>query len=248
MKSLKRIYESIINREQEIDDFKTINLQQEFDKLNRLLFDNKCEKIPLGFKSHKTRIGWVTLSLIRRNGKVVEVPNTLYISNTFKITYGTLMDTLAHEMIHVYLMQQGVREADHHGTAFMEMAKRINNKNLGIKVTATNTEILIRKNAPKKPYGIILVKIIGPRTITYWMTAISKIESIFENKDRVYKFIESYTPGKKTITILTSTDPQHSLYIHRTMQNKSRFEVIDESIYNSIINHNKVLETKVFQT
>jgi predicted SprT family Zn-dependent metalloprotease len=129
---------SILNEDKqhlddEIVDYNQINLQKEFYKLNGELFDDKIGDVKLEWNNRKTAHGFVRAS-INRITKEVNI-KMLSISRFYEIPYKFFKDVLAHELIHVYLLQKGIN-ADH-GKEFIAEMNRINNMGLGYNVTIT---------------------------------------------------------------------------------------------------------------
>ena len=149
----------------EIIDYNKIDLQNEYDKLNNLLFDNKLPKIPLKWAKTKRKLGYVKVKYHNFSIKGL----TLYISTFYKITYQQFLDTLAHEMIHIYqiyVSDDPYRMLhnmfyDPHGQDFVEQANRINNMGLGFHITKTNEETLSVSNAIKKDLIAIIFDLDG---------------------------------------------------------------------------------------
>lgn len=130
LKILSLILEKRQHEDGEIVDFNEIDLKDEFDKLNALLFDNKVQPVLLKWDNRKGSFGHVRAT---RNRHTKEI-NVEYLSmSQFRnVPYKKFKDTFAHEMIHVYLLQQGIN--DGHGWRFQSEMRRINNMNLGFNI------------------------------------------------------------------------------------------------------------------
>lgn len=134
----KLIRETLMNEikehtDDEIVNFDDIDLQHEFDKLNKLLFGGQLKYVPMKWNKRKSAHGVVRAY---RNSpfddwRVVH----LAMSQFLNITYKNFKDVLAHEMIHVKLIQQNMNVG--HGWQFQKEMNRINSMGLGFDVTIT---------------------------------------------------------------------------------------------------------------
>ena len=123
--------------ETDVVDSRNIDLQKEYDELNKLLWDNKLPNVHLVFDSKKNGYGRVIGFYNRRTGEVSI--KHLAISNLYKYTYRQFRNILAHEQIHVY--QMGVlKNKGGHGWDFHREANRINGMGLGFEITEKNGE------------------------------------------------------------------------------------------------------------
>jgi hypothetical protein len=248
------LFEFYIDKDEYID-YKTINLNDEFDQLNRLLFNNKIiRNIPLKFESNKKRLGWLKYNTQRywkdeskRIFAIKKNPLSLGISNTFKQTYKTFLNTLAHEMIHLYLMQNNLDEKDDHGPAFLKIANEINGKGLGFNITIKNDEGLTVKNIPKQPFGIIMIKIErfsanSVRHCDLFWSAIKNIKEIVDSRERIFNFWNQYSGNKAKVFIVESRDPRAALYLHRSIKTKQKYQrVLKEEIFDEVLRTSRIL-------
>ena len=83
----------------------TINLDSEFNKLNKLLFSNEVEKIPMSFDDLGKRYMGQT-QIINLTG--IHKPVGLKLSNSFT-SKESVITVLAHEMIHVLVAQRNLK-------------------------------------------------------------------------------------------------------------------------------------------
>ena len=117
----------------EIVDFKEINLQHEFNKLNDLLFGGELYPIDMMWNKRRSTHGVVKASKNTRTNQITI--KSLEISQFLAITYKHFKDVLAHEMIHVYWLQKHINA--NHDYRFIREMDRINNMGLGFNVTLT---------------------------------------------------------------------------------------------------------------
>lgn len=146
--NLRRIIREMIMSEayehtdDEIVTFDKIDLEYEFNKLNKLLFDGKLQIVPLKWSVSKGKHGFVSYTGSKATGRVDKI-NGLSMSKFFKIPYKMFKDTMAHEMIHVKNLQDDMRDGrphrrqQAHGYEFLKEADRINSMGLGFKITVT---------------------------------------------------------------------------------------------------------------
>jgi len=129
---LKENYE---HKRDEIVDFKNINLQYEYDKLNNLLFDNKLPRIQIRWSMTKNSHGHLKIIRNRTTGIVLSIVG-MSMSKFYSVPYYVFTNTLAHEMIHVYQAINNITEINNnHGPVFFREASRINNMGLGFNVS-----------------------------------------------------------------------------------------------------------------
>lgn len=110
-----------------------IDLYDEYDKLNKLLFNGQLQAVTMIWNKRKSAHGVVRAKKEVFWGKW-EI-KSLGMSQFLNITYKNFKDVLAHEMIHVYLLQQNIN--DGHGWRFQREMNRINGMGLGFNVTIT---------------------------------------------------------------------------------------------------------------
>ncbi len=115
----------------EIVDFNEIDLQQEYNKLNQLLFKGNLQPVTMLWDKRKRAHGVVKGTRSRATGKITL--KSLSMSQFLKVPYRFFKDVLAHEMIHVFWMQQDVNAK--HGPLFVQQMNRINSMGLGFNVS-----------------------------------------------------------------------------------------------------------------
>lgn len=134
-------------------NFKTFDLEKWYDKLNKELFSNKLKKVPLRWNQAEKELG-----VVRWDEKTKTVHH-LGISQRFKLTQEELLSVLAHEMIHIWQVQNN--KTDGHGKNFEREMERINKKSKwGIQVLTQQPMNHLKMNNPdlSKPFGFIILK------------------------------------------------------------------------------------------
>lgn len=130
---IKFISEAKQHTDEEIVDFDEIDLQDEYNKLNNLIFDGKLKPVQMMWDTRRSAHGTVKAQRNRLTNEIVI--KSLSMSKFLDVPYKIFKDTLAHEMIHVYLLQQGIN--DGHGYRFKSEMNRINSLGLGFNVSVT---------------------------------------------------------------------------------------------------------------
>jgi hypothetical protein len=125
------INEAKEHTDDEIVDFNEIDLQQEYNKLNQLLFNGNLQPVTMLWNKRKGAHGVVKGTRNRSTGKITL--KSLSMSQFLKVPYRFFKDVLAHEMVHVFWMQQDVNAK--HGPLFVREMNRINSMGLGFNVS-----------------------------------------------------------------------------------------------------------------
>lgn len=161
------------------ENFETFDLQKDFDYLNELMFGNRVQPVLLKWFKSKNKLG-----LLSHIDKQV---TKLEISNFYDISRKQYMETLAHEMIHAYMVQNGIFEKDAHGPKFMRILNDLNTRfpEYNIKKTENASEFAVNATKSKKSIGVLLF-----RDDTGDM-AVFVSEDIIDNTELLDSFIES---------------------------------------------------------
>lgn len=132
MKFMTLLNELKEHTDDEIVDFNEISLTNEFEKLNKLLFNNELQTPNMKWHSNKGDHGNVKATKNKMTGVIKIV--ALSMSKFLEIPYKFFKDVLAHEMIHTYWIQKG-HFKEQHGPLFQREMHRINSLGLGFNVT-----------------------------------------------------------------------------------------------------------------
>lgn len=153
--SIQNIIEAKQHTDDEIVDFDEMDLQYEFDKLNGLLFGGSLKSVEMVWNTRRTAHGTVKFTRNRMTGEIKI--RFLGISKFYDVPYKIFKDTLAHEMIHVYLIQNGT--SDGHGPNFIREMNRINSKGMGfdVSVTRDSSKLEVSKHVQTKAKELVLV-------------------------------------------------------------------------------------------
>ena len=132
MKLMSLLNEIKEHTDEEIVDFNEINLNHEFETLNKLLFNNVLNAPQMLWNTRKGAHGVVKASKNRLSGEIKII--SLSMSKFHTIPYKFFKDVLAHEMIHVYWLQKG-HFKEQHGPLFQQEMHRINSLGYGFNVS-----------------------------------------------------------------------------------------------------------------
>lgn len=228
----------------EKSDFKfEHDIEKQFNYLNKLLFNDELEMPIYSFDMNKNRSAWVSFDITKNKyGNAISVTNIiLHFSKNCVFTPEQFMNTLAHEMIHLYQFHKNIlidRGGDH-GVFFTHEMDRINDMNVGIKITPTNdaiTPFQQRKELKKeKDFYVIFFNY--------------KAEFIlcpFSVKEECEKFwhvaVKSLSIAPKPITLYMGKTNMYELNhytIARTYKNVKQF-AISKEMFDKLIEETKL--------
>lgn len=234
-------------RDDEIVDFRKIDLNREYDKYNKLLFNNELPRVPMRWSNRKTSLGHVKYL---RNNNTGEIKiEHLAMSGFFSIPYSNFKSTLAHEMIHVKLLTTGKDDRwDKHGHNFMAEANRINDMGLGFSISAFNTEDFgvsdKTKQNMKTLIAIILeldgnffVSVTTPNVFT------SDMDFIFNLFERIVQRGKYHTVE---ITAVETKNPELLKYkTNRTYRSKISYAKVSDELLEQLLN-DRIIKTAKF--
>lgn len=160
-------------------DFRKTKMEDDFNYLNKLMFDNKViMPDKLEWFKNKSKLG-----LCGSLGNIVEY---IKISTFYKMTKEQYLDVLAHEMIHAFMTQQGIRDNGHHGRQFTKILNELNRKHPEFNITPTeDASYYTVNNNAKKPIGVILFI---DDDVNYSAVFVDK--NIINNNDILNQFVE----------------------------------------------------------
>jgi len=104
-------------------------VQQKFAEFNELCFGGTLQPIPIKLSNAKTFLG--KLSYKRHKGlfgKTTYSDYILRINTRIDQDEQELEDTIIHEMIHYYILSNGIKDTSSHGKIFRKMMAEINEK------------------------------------------------------------------------------------------------------------------------
>lgn len=192
IKIIKEEFSNILNEmgTEDIVDPNTINLREEYDKLNKLLFNNSLRDVPLQWDNSRKHLG-VVRAVRNRFSTEVSV-EYLALSKFYKINYRQFRDVMAHEMIHVWQFLT-LRKADH-GWTFMREANRINGMGLGFLINVRNSEQIeasdeVKANMSKRMMIAVVFNMDGKEGVNVVSPALylNESQTLFSFLDKLVK-------------------------------------------------------------
>jgi hypothetical protein len=185
-----------------------INLREEYNKLNKLLFNDSLGEVPLKWDNRKTSLGHVSSIHNRITGE--RKVQHLSMSSFYKLSYRQFRDTLAHEMIHVWQTFRG--EKGNHQWSFLSQARRINGMGLGFNINVSNGEEISMSDQTKvgaqgKTLMAIILHIDGRYYLNVTTPSTYQVES-----DKFFNTLESLVNRGRyrsvEVTVVESNDPE----------------------------------------
>lgn len=104
-------------------------LNQKFDELNELCFSGELPQVTIRLSKARTYLG--QLGFKRRHplfGKTQYYDFVLRISTRLEQTEEEIIDTLLHEMIHLYITSRQLKDSSSHGKIFRQMMNDLNQR------------------------------------------------------------------------------------------------------------------------
>lgn len=99
-------------------------IKNTFEKMNAEYFQNSLKEPVFKIIKSRKHLGCLKYKNITRK-KAVDF--TLCVSEFYNRTEFEYQNTIIHEMIHLYIKQNNIKDTSSHGYKFMEIARRINN-------------------------------------------------------------------------------------------------------------------------
>lgn len=229
-----------------------IDLETEYDRLNEELFNGKLERIPIKWEKVKNSGGRVVYTYQKINGVETNKIQYLGMSSYYEKTYKDFLNILAHEMIHVYIIQNNIKDTDTHGVIFRKMMDEINSKgyNINIYDDVTGRKMTNVDNL-KSPVAVVMVydvtsdvksiavldyKIYNPNIVESIEKALTRLSKIYNKK---YDLIIVYTYNgklrkytiKRTLKVLETVSIDDELW-DELLQDKKNIELHKNIIKN----------------
>lgn len=229
----------------EIVDFNEIDLQHEYNKLNSLLFKGNLQPVTMLWNKRKGAHGVVKGTRNRTTGKITLT--SLSMSQFLKVPYKFFKDVLAHEMIHVFWMQQDVNAK--HGPLFVQEMNRINSMGLGFNVSVRSDSSETSKfemSSDVVKQGMELVCLLMNTDKDKNMLSVMKYDAYKKEAHRIidiYNYLVNTKPKYRFAEgeFFLSTNPKlQARKIQRSFGSVS-YTLIDESLANELKQNAKFL-------
>ena len=104
-------------------------IRDRFEHFNRLCFDGQLVTPPIRLGRSRRVLGCVNYKQRKgKDGKLETFDYVLRISTCFHLKARDMDDVILHEMIHYYILLNGIRDTSKHGQVFRRMMDEINQK------------------------------------------------------------------------------------------------------------------------
>lgn len=218
------------------------DIEKEFNHLNKLLFNNEIPFPEISFDSHKTRVAWVTCKGTYTKNELSDVYEiVLHFNKNLSLTPEQFKNTLAHEMIHLLLYQRKIFRdyGGDHGVIFTREMDKINDKNVGIKISPKNGTITPFQQRQKKEKNFYVIffnwkdeKILCPFSVQ---------EECEKFWDIAMKSFKISSPKDITIYMAKTTLNEINFYsIARSAKNVKQYK-IPEELYEKLLKESEIL-------
>lgn len=187
-------------------------IREQFDVINRKYFNNELLTPRFEITHVKSYLGqyhWV-YSYDER----IFCDSVVRISDMFDRTDADIINTIAHETIHLYIRQNKIRDTrPHHGRVFFSIADRLNREG-GFHIARTDSieGCGLRDKTKKETYYIACFE--SGNSGNYFKFAINK-----KYLEYYFKKFETYASHYRNVFVFTSTDDKK--YAHYTKCRKS---------------------------
>jgi hypothetical protein len=239
------LYETKEHTDDEIVDFNEIDLQHEYNKLNSLLFKGNLQPVTMLWNKRKGAHGVVKGTRNRSTGKITL--KSLSMSQFLKVPYKFFKDVLAHEMVHVFWMQQDVNAK--HGPLFVQQMNRINSMGLGFNVSvmadsSETSKFEMSQDVVRE--GMELVCLLMNTDKDKNMLSVMKYDAYKKEAHRIidiYNYLVNTKPKYRFVEgeFFLSTNPKlQARKIQRSFGSVS-YTLVDESLTNELKQNAKFL-------
>lgn len=207
------------------------NLQKEYDRLNKELFNTSLINIPLGW-DNTVKSGGRVVGILNKKTGIKKESLQLNLSKKFNRTYDDWINTLIHEMIHVKQLLDGYIR-DMHGYSFQRWMNEINKKGYNVNIYDVNTD---KQLTVKKRVGVVIydkkndkhsITVVPEKSLNDWYVNLPKeIGLKYNNIEKVYFLISDNTN-----------------LIGFPIKNKYNLQTyaLDKDLYDDLMNNNKIM-------
>lgn len=243
------------NYSTEIVDPKTLNLQDEYQKLNKLLFNGELQPVEMKWEVVKhcggRVVGTRMKRMVGRQWKPYGPTTIQYLgmSTYMQLTYQKFVNILAHEMIHVYMIQNNINDLGYHGPLFKNHMDKINKRGLGITISIFDTytieEIQLSDNEPlKKPLAAIIVRESDSPKITFIPLLQSVSSTIFQDFISTRAAYMAHVKKQDLkFELIETTDPKTKLYKASRLLKSAQWILIKDDQLADMMKMGKVIQT-----
>lgn len=133
-------------------------IAEKFSIFNADYFGGLLPTPAFGLSRSKSRLGSMSYRLNRRLFRTVKSNYTLRITTAFDMTERQAENILLHEMIHLHIASQGLRDTSSHGKIFRSIMQNLN-RQYGWEITVSTSpdNFLPAKRQTKKKMRLVLL-------------------------------------------------------------------------------------------
>jgi len=236
MKLYDLLFEAKEYTDTDIIDFNEIDIYHEYDKLNKLLFNDELPRVRIILNNAKNTHG--SVSATRNRLTNIVTIQSLTMSKFLNVPYKFFKDVLAHEMIHVYWFHKNVNA--NHDYRFVREMNRINGMGLGFNITIKTDSSMLDDFQVSSRKNVTLIFCIITLNGTDNKILVTKEKIYFEQGRQISKiFDQTVRKGKfkeVSLNFYKSDAPYlQKLIIQRTFMKSLRYENIPDERVDDLI-------------
>lgn len=142
----------------DVADRDTVDLKREYKALNQKLWGGSLPIIPLKWMRSKRFGGLVRTKGLRDYPDTWEIQR-LEVSDFTESTFDELLGILVHEMVHVYIISNGILDRGEHGPLFKkELARVAKLVSYPVPVTEDISKKKVSKKVKVKTVGVVIIR------------------------------------------------------------------------------------------
>ena len=208
------------------------DVEKEFDYLNKLLFNGEVIYPKVSFDPHKIKIAWVSF----KDGIV------LHFNKNFILPPDQFRNVLAHEMIHLFLEKKpGFRDyGGDHGVFFTREMDRINNMNIGIKISPRDSILPSQQRIKKeKDYYVIFFNWKDEKILCPFF----ELEVCEEFWETAIKSLKMFSPkGTITLYMAKTNLSEIGFYIVARKSKRVKQQMISDELYDKLLKESEIIK------
>jgi hypothetical protein len=234
MKSFQNILKE---SEDKYIDIHSVDLQREYRKYAAELFGNDMPYVPIEIRPIKA--GACVDGLIHRLTGHQKIKR-MVMSSKYKFTPERLKNVLVHEMIHVWIMHNQIREVGGmHGLHFQKKIHEINSRggfNIGLNDDGAESAV-----ENKKGIYVLLAHQKGTQKFLMSVLADNQKDDLSAYLFDWYDYMDAANEQVWELYYLLSNDNQLMTYPKSRMAKTLKKYIIKPDYYKSLITHSKVI-------
>jgi len=170
-------------------------IEQKFAEFNQLCFNNSLPRVAIKLSNARSFVGQLTFMQRRGTDGLWRTSDyTLRISTQFDLDERALEDTILHEMIHLYIRTNNIKDTSTHGKVFRMMMKTINERHgRNIKISHKSDE----NNPAETPTGPAKWHVVAVVSLKNGRTGIKVLPRILQRILNFYYKVSAHPDIKK---------------------------------------------------